>query len=225
VPPHDLGKRALDELMAEVEPLVHAATPYLAVPAQTLDAVAEVGETRLTGTVVGVRAPVILRVTYSNLAAKHRLRAWLQLLTLTAARPGTPWTAVTVGKGGRRGRRSTLGPVDPADARRVLDDLVQLRAQGLCRVLPMTTKASARYAEKRRSGAQSALLLASREWTDGNFPERADAAYALAWGDEADFGRLSAAAAEHSSSEPTMFGELALRVWQPLLDAEDLESL
>jgi exodeoxyribonuclease V gamma subunit len=225
VPPRDLGKHALGEIMAEVEPLVTAAARYAGVPARTVDLVADLHETRLTGTVVGVRDSAVLRVTFSNLAAKHRLRAWLQLLALTAAFPGTQWTAVTIGKGGRRGSQSTLGPMDPVDARRVLDDLLALRAEGLCRVLPMATKTSARYAAGRGSGEDNALRAAETEWAGGDFPERADAAYALVWGDEANFSRLSAEPAEHHRREQTLFGELALRVWQPLLDAEERARL
>ena len=47
-------------------------------------------------------------VSFSRLSARHRLQAWLELLALTALRPGRPWRAVSVA---RRGR-SVLGPLD-----------------------------------------------------------------------------------------------------------------
>ena len=54
---------------------------------------------RVVGTVGGrARARTLLRVEYSRLAPKQRLRAWVRLLALTAA-TGEPWRAVTVGRG------------------------------------------------------------------------------------------------------------------------------
>ena len=55
--------------------------------------------TRLTGTVGGVRGDVLLSVSYSKLAARHRLRSWIQLVALAAALPRHEWRAVTIGRG------------------------------------------------------------------------------------------------------------------------------
>ena len=223
LPPRALGCRALDEVVEEVEPLVAAAQPYLRADAQALDAVVDLGKHRVTGTIPGVRDSNILRVIYSRLAAKHRLRAWLQLLVLTAAHPGN-WTAVTIGKGQGAGQRSTMGPVDPPDARALLGDLVDLRADGLCRVLPLVVNTSAVYAAKRNIGEENAQRKAEQQWA-GRIPERSDSTLTLIWGEDADFHLVLAAPAEVEPDESTLFGELAVRVWQPILLHERLEQL
>ena len=41
----------------------------------------------LSGTVTGVRGDLLLTTTYSRVAAKHRLAAWVRLLALTASAP------------------------------------------------------------------------------------------------------------------------------------------
>ena len=53
----------------------------------------------LTGTVNGVRGDVLVRTVFSRLGAKHRLRAWVQLLALSAAFPDRTFEAVTIGRG------------------------------------------------------------------------------------------------------------------------------
>ncbi len=74
---------------------------------------------RLSGTVSGVSGDVLLSTTYSRVAAKHRLAAWVRLLALAASRPEREFSAVTVGRGGAAttcGSRASRG--SPADARR-----------------------------------------------------------------------------------------------------------
>jgi exodeoxyribonuclease V gamma subunit len=173
-----------------------------------------------------VHASTLVRVDFSRLAAKHRLRAWAQLLALTASSPETSWTAVTIGRGSGDGvARSCLGPVDPAEASRHLADLVELRASGLCAPLPVAVKTSAAYAEARVGGMSpaNALAKARRAWQPDRFDgEQADPAHRLVWGDEAALDLLLADPG--AGDEPHRFGELARRLWDPLLAAEDLQA-
>jgi exodeoxyribonuclease V gamma subunit len=132
-------------------------------------------------------------------------------------------------------RRSILGPVEDDSARELLGELVDLRAKGLCAPLLMAVKTSATYAERRASGMSpdNALALAGREWTGVRFDgERAEEAHRLAWGADAPLGVLLAGTAcpdeqgpGWRADEPTRFGVLARRLWDPLLGAESLETV
>ena len=53
---------------------------------------------RLTGTVAGVYGNRIVSLGYSRLKPKQRLRAWVDLLALSAAHPDEHWTAHAVGR-------------------------------------------------------------------------------------------------------------------------------
>ncbi len=229
LPPGALGTRTLDALIAQVEPLVVATLPLLETEGRAVDAVADLDTRRVVGTVGDVHDGVVVRAVFSRLGPKHRLRAWLQLLALTVAQPDTAWTAVTVGRAESNGSaaRSQLGPVDPARARRVLTDIVGLRAVGLCRPLPLATKTSATYALARAKGVSeaNALAKARQEWA-GKFPENDDDAHRLVWGERAALDALCEAAADGGTGEETtLFGQLARRLWQPLLDAEARDVL
>jgi exodeoxyribonuclease V gamma subunit len=232
LPPGELGNRVVTDVMAKVEPLVAAAAGLRQGEPRAIDVAVDLGGRRLTGTVGNVYGDAVVRVEYSRLGAKHRLRAWAQLLALAAVHPETSWTAVTVGRGTRSDvARSALGPVEPAEARRQLAALVDLRAAGLCAPLPMAPKTSATYAAKRASGmtVENANVKAEQEWTGGKFDgERAEAAYQQVWGADAPFDALVAEAVPDGEpsldGETTRFGVLARRLWEPLLAAETLEQ-
>ncbi len=232
LPPGELGRRVVDEIMAEVDPLVEAAAEHRTGPAQTVDVAVDVGRRRLVGTVGGVHSSTVVRVEFSRLAPKHRLRAWVQLLALSSAHPGTVWTAVTIGRGERDGiTTSRLGPVDETKAREHMITLVELRAQGMRAPVPIAVKSSAEYATKRQSvTSANAQALAEKKWASDRYEaEQAEPAHRLIWGDPAPFDVLLAeqAADEEQpvgwlSDEPHRFGALARRLWEPLLAAETL---
>jgi len=225
LPPGELGSRVVTDVMDKVEPLVTAVADLRQGEARAVDIAIELGARRLTGTVGNVYGDAVVRIEYSRLGPKHRLRAWMQLLALSVASPSTGWTAVTVGRGARSDvARSVLGPVDPEAARRHLTALLDLRAIGLCAPLPMAVKTSATYAEKRAAGmtVENAHAKAQSEWA-GTYAERADAAYQLVWGADAPFDVLLADPVPPGESRPegetTRFGVLARRLWEPLLAA------
>ncbi|OLM19308.1 Exodeoxyribonuclease V gamma chain [Pseudonocardia sp. Ae707_Ps1] len=221
LPPGGIGHRVLTDVGGRVEPLVSLAAAVRTGEAASQDLVAPLGGTPLdgitvTGTVPGLHGDVVVRVEYSRLKAKHRLRAWVQLLALTAAHPDRPWTAVTIGRGTGGAARSTLGPVPPDRARSVLADLVALRREGLREPLPLPTDAAAVYARNRSRGVvpPNALAAADSEWS--RF-ERDDAAHVFVRGSGAP---LLTREEPGSGAEPTRFGSLAARLWAPLLDHE-----
>jgi exodeoxyribonuclease V gamma subunit len=234
LPPGELGRRVVEGVMAEVDPLVEASADVRVGSARVVDVAAEVAGRRVVGTVGGVYGDTVVRVEYSRLGPKHRLRAWAQLLALATAHQDASWTAVTIGRDRRSGvARSVLGPVDVAMAGEHLAALVELRARGLCAPLPLATKTSEAYAAKRGESvmAANAQQLAGKEWATTRYDgEQADRAHQLVWGDAAPLDVLLAEKATDDEQpagwlgdEPHRFGALARRLWDPLRAAEKLE--
>ena len=62
-----------------------------------------------------------------------------------------------------------------------------------------------------------AVERARSAWS-GTYGERTDSAHRLVWGG-GDFDVLLAQPAE-GSDEPTRFGELAMQLWRPFIEAE-----
>ena len=118
------------------------------------------GGGRLAGTVPGVHGDRLVRVVYSNLGAKHRLRAWVHLLALAAAREGHDWSAATVGRSRRGPTMSCLAAPSAGEAQERLAELVAVYRAGLCSPLPLSPKTSCVYAEKRRGGSPATGLPA-----------------------------------------------------------------
>jgi len=232
LPPGRLGATTLFELLAEVEPLVTKTVELRAPEARNVDVVVGLGAGReLRGTVTGLHDACLVSIGYSRLAAGPRLRAWILLVALTAAHPETPWTAATIGRGRSLSpQQSSLGPIDPALARTVLNQLVDLHDRALVEPLPLSLKTSAAYAETRvRDEPPEAIRQATKRWRSDQFPgEDADVAHLQVWGTAAPLDVLlrdGPAADEQWSGEPTRFGELARRLWTPLLEHEQLAPL
>ena len=231
LPPGPLGNNQLTSVLAEVEPLVLATAQLRSSPRRTVDVLAELVDGRqLRGSVPGVHGDRLVAVGYSKLGPKDRLRAWIALVAVAASHPETAWTAVTVGRGEPgRPKQSVLGPLTGDQARKILEQLVELYDQGLREPLPLATKASAAYAAARRnqSDVDEAVRMARRPWVSGDFPgEDADAANELVWGRRADLDVLLAEEAlidVRAQPEPTRFGALAVRLWAPLLAAERID--
>jgi exodeoxyribonuclease V gamma subunit len=218
LPPRALGQRSITDIGEQVEELVQTAQPFLTGQPGLYEVLADLGNVRLTGTVSGVVGDSVVRVSYSKLAAKHRLQAWIELLALTVHDPSRSWQAVTIG----RGVRSLLAAVDPAWAGKVLADLIDLRATGLREPIPFSPKTSAEYAALRYRDGQPALY---RRQLDKLWAQDRDEAYERFFG--ASFDSVLAEPSirceqRGNLAEPSRFGTLARRVFQPLLSVEDL---
>ena len=121
-------------------------------------------------------ATTVVRVTYSRLGAKHRLRAWVQLLALAAARRRTPLDG-----GHRRPRPARGGRLPALDAR---PGRTRRRAAAcspswstcataaLREPLPLRGQDLARYARARAPATgpvAAAVRDAERDWTADKF--------------------------------------------------------
>ncbi len=216
LPPGELGQRARKALWEAVLPIADACRAMHAGPARTAPLAVPIGARRLTGTVAGLHDDVLASSSYARLGAKHRLAAWVRLVALTAA--GVPARAVTTGRGPYRQpvRRSTLQP--PEDAPQVLADLVALYDEGMRAPLPMVVDASCEYAERRARGDEpEAALQAARSVLARAFEDRY---VSYLYGHPRNVAALTADVGD--GEEPTRFGTLARRVWDPLLAAEQL---
>jgi exodeoxyribonuclease V gamma subunit len=235
LPPGPLGLELLRGVGRQVEAVVAASVRERAQPpeSQDVDLLLPDG-TRLTGTVTGVRADVLLSLTYSNLGPRHRLEAWVNLVALTASQPATPWRAVTIGRAKSGARRSLIGPIPVDDARDAVLELVPLYRSGLRSPLPLPLKTGAAYAFQRARGTRraGALTAAERDWLNGMFDgEQADAEHVLLHGAQAPLSVLTRErpwADERgpgwADDEDDRFGVLARRLWGRLLAAERMEQ-
>ncbi|BEP13446.1 exodeoxyribonuclease V subunit gamma [Acidothermaceae bacterium B102] len=218
LPPGRLGVTVLQDIDAKVDALLAATVTQREREPESYDIDLGLGDgTRLTGTVAGGRGDLLLTLTPSSLSAKHRLAAWIDLVALTAAHPSRDWRALTVG---RDAWSSTLGPISEDTAQAVVRDLVALFRSGLQAPLPLPVKTAAEYAGRRDKGDDpgDALIGADKHWADATYPgEQSDAAHVLIHGGKVDLTVLTAAP---GVGEPHLFGQVARRLWQPLLDAE-----
>ena len=190
LPPGPLGNKAMRDIGTRVVALLGASEIERQTDASALDIAVPLGGGRtLSGTVSGVRGSTVLSVSYSTLAAKHRLTAWVRYLAVVAATGDAGYHAVTVGRDGAAAARSTLHGVEAAAAREALTRLVQLRDAGLREPLPLALETSADYARwrHRKVDAEPALSRAELSWKGGFSPERDDAAHVLVFGAHAPF--------------------------------------
>ena len=226
LPPGALGERLVRDLGRQAEDLKRAADPLWGEPAHDVTLSAALGDgTTVVGTVPGVRGTTLASVTFSRLAPKHRAAAWVQLLALAVAHPERPWSSATLGKGGRGEppARAVVPGIDPERARAVLADLVALRAEGLRAPLPLFPKASERYvADRPRRTTRQAFDAARRTWS-GDYGDARDPAHVLVWGRDRALDDVAGAPTgpgADAGGESTRFGELAVRLWRPLREAE-----
>ncbi len=224
LPPFALGSAVLGDIGATVAELARAAEPLMNGAATTVDVAVDLGDgRRLVGSVPAVRPDGVVRASFSRLAPKHRVAAWIALLALAGSGQDGA-SAVAIGRGRFRGVLTSRlqAPPDPVA---VLRDLVDLRDRGLREPLPLFPTASAVYAERRQSGDDQAAATeaARRAYTDG-FGDGADRSIRYALGDDA----FAAAQGEpHGderafSFERSRFGTLAARLWVPILASEEM---
>lgn len=202
-------------------------------PSDTVDIDCAVGGYRLVGTVADVFGRRMVTARYAVLGARHRLAAWVRLLALACYDGGDDWQALTIGR-----LRDDIGLAKrsvlklPRDPGGVLADLLELRSLGLCAPLPMATESSHVYACARREGSTvaQARVKSIAAWTSTsgagyrNSGENDDPAIVQVYGPDAPFSALWDQPSPHAqpagAAEPSWFGQLATRVWEPLLRRE-----
>ena len=248
LPPGPLGEAALDEVVAVVMVLMSKVDSLPCGPARPEAVevnVALPGGPSVVGTVPGVRDGTIMRCTYSRLAPKHRLRAWAQFVALTASHPQLVPSAVTIGQSETstaaqpRLSVSALRPLGEDEASRrlaaveALGVLVDLYERGMREPLPVYCATSAAWAAASRR-RDDPVPEARARWASAydEVPgESADPEHELVLGTAAPFDRLLSLLPEEGETGPgwdcsarSRLGRLALRLWAPLLDHEQLTA-
>lgn len=245
LPPGSLGVPVLTELWNAAKPIAEQAreSGRGLEPRSIQTALTLPGGRLLTGTVSGVHGTVLVSASYSRLSPRHRLTAWARLLALSAAHPEEPFEAVTIGRGGPDGpsvqisRLPILGG-DPAARRRraleLLAEVVDLRARGMREPLPLPCLTAAAFAQAVANGAggDDALAAALDPWRSRyrHRGEDDEPEHRLVFGAQAPLRALLDVPPredEHgdgwTTEEPSRFGRLARRLWEPILAHERLE--
>jgi exodeoxyribonuclease V gamma subunit len=240
LPPGKLGVPVVKKLLSTVTEIAQAAEAETgAKTADTVDVRISLDDGRIvSGTVAGVRGEALLTTTFSRVAPKHRLAAWVRLLALSASDPATAHRAVTIGKRRDKGDGITVASIAPlgwdagsrgAFARGRLATLVDLHDRAMREPLPIACKTTAAYARAVHGGADP-MHVASRAWEgDFNRPGEADEPeHLLAHGEALSFAALCEGPPRADEQGPgwapgevSRFGRLALRLWGDLLDVEE----
>ena len=234
LPPGRLGAAIVEPIAVDVGGLVADSAGLRSGMPDAVDVALDLDlGIRLAGTVPGVYGDRVVRVVYSKLGPKHRLRAWVYLLALVAASPERDWKAATVGRGRKTGTQlATLTAPTQEQARVELVSLTDLYLAGRREPLPFAAKTSCAYAEKR---LKNVPVAASQAWAEkawrSNFDGRDigdfdDPEHRRVWGDAQLTAVLQEPArpGEAWADEPHRFGQLARRVWEHLLTSESVIS-
>jgi len=175
LPPGSLADDDIDEAVTVAEALHAAAVAHGYDPArmEPRRGVVPVGEWTVEGSVrVDPVSRHLAAVTPSKIKARHRLRAYAELVFLTALDPSEPWTALLVGRREKGGLVAvTIGPVGGAtpherqrEAADRLATLVDLYGEGRARPLPMPCETSYAWQRKLGAGRPQAFREAMKQW-------------------------------------------------------------
>ncbi len=138
-----------------------------------LDVDVTIGAFRLYGRISSVLPERLLRYRSSKLSAKDQVKLWLEHLIVNfVAAENYPTQSTLIMMNGS----VDLLPV--ADSTAYLELLLQHYWQGLTKPLHFFPRSSLAYAEKGKISAAEAV------WNNENYPESADPAYKLCFGDE-----------------------------------------
>jgi len=229
LPPGHLALPVLDEIGAVVAQLAAAANALGAAGSPgSLDVNLALPDGRtLAGTVTGVCGDTIRATSYSRVRPRDRLRAWVKLLALSAARPERPFESLVIGRARSGAYRADvsvarIGPVG-GDALAELEILIDLYDRGMREPLPLASDASAAY-------AQSGAAAADRAWTSTfDYPkEDRQPEHLLVYRGSVPLSDLLEPPPRDDEAwypdETSRFGVYARRLWDGLLARESVDD-
>jgi exodeoxyribonuclease V gamma subunit len=245
LPPGELARPALARIGAVVEQLANEARSLgvdRAPGSLDVNIGLEDGRT-LAGTVTGVCGDTLRAISYSRVRPRDRLRAWVRLLALSAARPERAFESVVIGRARADARwaDATVARIapfadDPASRRRIATEqlslLLDLYERGMREPLPIASDASAAYAQAVISGEDGPA--AAREAWETVFrfdKEDRQPEHVLVHGDAVPLARLLEPRPRDDEEGPgwdqtetTRFGRYAMRLWRGLLAVETVSD-
>jgi exodeoxyribonuclease V gamma subunit len=238
LPPGHLALPVLEEIGAVVAQLAGEAEALGGdQPPGSLDVNLALPDGRtLAGTVNGVCGDTIRAISYSRVRPRDRLRAWVRLLALSGARPERPFESLVIGRARSGAYRADvtvarIPPLgdDPAARSRAalahLAVLIDLYERGMREPLPLTSDASAAYAQAAVAG-HDGTAAADRAWTSAfDYPkEDRQPEHMLVYGGQIPLSELLASPTRDDEDwypdEPSRFGVYARRLWDGLLARE-----
>ncbi len=244
LPPGALGEPVINEVFPIVDAIATEAEVLVGTgaPPGSIDVRVALGDGRsLSGTIPGISGHILRAVTYSRVAAKHRLAAWVRLLALTAAYPEQAFEAATVGRAGGNAlvtiaRIPPLG-TDPAARRKTalehLATLVDLYDRGMREPLPLYCLTSAAYAAAACAG-NDPVAPARKQWaSEWNYDhEDCELEHQFVLGGVRTFDELLAQPPRAGEDVPgwdggdtTRLGRFARRLWSGLIASEQVRAL
>ena len=219
LPPGDLGRAGLDRARQRAVELWEAATGVGYDPErheQFAGAVRVGGRTVEGVTTADPGASRVDMVTPSRLKGKQRLRAFLQMVFLSALDPHHSWQGLLIGRHlrGQKLRSVRIGPIRGDaerrrdQAERLLSGLVDLYVEGLITPIPLPCETAFNWQMKVGGDLGSARKQAQNAWeTDRFSPEAKDPANEFLLH---DLGTMSAL-------EQSSFPDYARSLWGPIL--------
>jgi exodeoxyribonuclease V gamma subunit len=228
LPPGHLALPVLEEIGAVVAQLAAAAKGLVGdEPPGSLDVNLALSDGRtLAGTVTGVCGDTLRAISYSRVRPRDRLRAWVRLLALSAARPERPFQSLVIGRA-RTGAFQAdvtvarIQPVGHEAALAQLEVLIDLYDRGMREPLPLSCDASAAYVE-------GGVAAAEKAWTSTfDYPkEDRQPEHVLVHGGEIALSDLLSIAPRADEvwhpDEASRFGVYARRLWGGLLAREEI---
>jgi exodeoxyribonuclease V gamma subunit len=246
LPPARLALPVLDKVRPIVERIAQEAARHGQGPSDSLDVRIRLQDGRtLAGTVAGVHADTIRRVSYSRVRPRDRLGAWVRLVALTASRPERPFESAVIGRAQSNsyGAHTTLAQIPPLAedptgrherALAQLTTLVDLYDRGMREPLPLACDSSAAYAKALALG-EDPEQAAQKQWETVFRYDKEDRQpeHLLVFGGQRAFADLiaerprpdergSASAGPHKDITTHRFGLYATRLWDGLLAHESL---
>ncbi len=217
MPPGRLGWRIAQELAGSALGLADVfESSTQGVDPRARDVRVELGDDRaVVGTVAGLFDRRLVRVGYSRLTGKQRLEAWVSLVALSAAVPGS-WKARAIGRsaeGDVPARATYDAPDDPSA---VLRDLVALHDRVLTGIVPLAPETGRLFASTRDSSKPAWMV--EKDLAEAWRRDNAGAEMLVAWGHRPTWAE--ATELPGGPGEPHLFGELATRLWAPALAKE-----